>query len=313
MNDSQFLDPNQVYAQNNALIGNAQQQAQNFSNQYSGYNQQANQAQSGLKDYQATLARPENQLGNVYQTNLTGAENQFGFDPASLQKAQQALAQTNTVMANLPAAVQQSANGRGITGAQEATRYQQQAGNVQAVAAGQGNNVQALQSTLGAAQNQAGQQTGFTGQSQQIQLQALNEVFTNAQAQQAAAGQQLDYFKSLQAQGIQLNEQEQGQVAALRQAQAQAAMAAAQAQSAAAAMLSAQNQGKLINAQLAALQQGNNSTQALQNGMPNLTGYRSPNTGLLSQIEQVLTNFGKNSAGVNVNLAPLLNQIKGLF
>lgn len=292
--DSQFLDPNTVYSQAQNIIGGAQAGQAQYTPQVANYTNAANSAQGNLQQYQQSLQDPQNQLGNVYSKNLQDAQSMYGFDPMEMKKAQQALAQTNTVMSNLPQAIQQSANGRGITGAQEASRYQQAAGNVQGVLAGQGNAVNALQSTLGATQQQAQTQTGFTGQSQQLQLTSLNQVFQNAMSQQTQAQSQLQYFKTLEASGVQLNEQEQGQVAALRQAQAQAAMAAAQAQQAAAQMMNAETNKQYVQAQLSGLNGGATSNGNLMaNGQAKFAPLTtSGNPGVLQNIQAYLQGQG---------------------
>ena len=212
------MTPDQIYQQNNALQNYAQGQAGQFSNQYAQNQQQFNQAQQNLGNYQKNL--PD--LGQIYQQNLGGAEQQFGFNPQEMKNAQQALAATQTTMANLPQAVQQAANGRGLTAAQQANRYAQSAGNLNSVLAGQANNVNALNNVYANALQQAGQGTSFTQQTQQLNLGALQNLAQNAQAQEAQAAQQLDYFNSLRAQGVSLNVQEQT-------AEAQAAAAMAQA------------------------------------------------------------------------------------
>lgn len=217
------MNPSTIYGQNNSLINDATGQAANYSNQYNQNNAQYQQAQSNLSDYQKYI-QSSGDLGQAYGQNLQSAEQQFGFDPAELKNAQTALAATQTTMANLPQAVQQSANGRGLTGAQTANRLTQQGTNLQGVLAGQSNGVNALNSVYQNAQGQAGTQTGFQGQSQQMNLGALQNITANAQAQEAQAANQVQYFNSLRAQGISLNVQEQ-------QAAASAAAALAQAQS----------------------------------------------------------------------------------
>lgn len=246
------MSPQQIYQQNNALIGQYGQKAGEFGTQYSADSVQAHQANQDLANYRANMQ----DLGQAYGQNVKNVQQQYGFDPSQLKSAQQALASTQTTLANLPQAVQQSANGRMLTGAQMANRYSQTAGNIQGVLAGQGNAVNALQSTLQNSLNQAGQQTSFLGQSQQMNLGALQNVYQNAVAQQQQASALLQHYNSLQQQGVQLNVQEQ-------QAQASAAAAAAQAQQAQAAIMQATQQGRLIDAQLAGLQQPQSLQQRL--------------------------------------------------
>jgi len=231
-----YMNPQSIYQANNALSNYGQQQAQNYQGQYQGDVGQFNQAQSNLANYRQNM--PD--LGQAYSQNLQGAEQQFGFNPNELKNAQQALAATQTTMANLPQAVQQSANGRGLTGAQAANRLTQQAGTMQGVLSGQANQANALSNIYGQAQGQAGAQTGFQGQSQQLNIGALQNLASNALQQQNQAGQQMDYFNGLRAQGIALNVQEQ-------QAEASAAAAYAQAE--------AIRQQTEMMAQQAALQQ----------------------------------------------------------
>lgn len=272
------MNPNQIYSQNNALISQYGQQAAQQGQQYNTDQSSALQANQNLQNYQQNMQ----DLGQAYGQNVQSAEQQYGFNPADLKTAQQALASTQTTMANLPQAVQQSANGRMVTGAQMANRYAQTAGNVQNVLAGQGNAVNALQSTLQNSLNQAGQQTQFTGQSQQMNLGALQNLYQNYQQQQSQASALLQHYNTLQQNGVGLNVQEQ-------QAQAAAASAAAQAQSAMAAMIAANSQAGLNTAEINALKGIPGSSTVANAGSPVATP----------------------SSNGGINFGSLLNQIPG--
>src|SRR5512142_2227744 len=112
------MNPSDIYAQNNALANYGQQQAGQFGNEYEQARGQAGQAQQQLQQFQQNTPN----YGQQYGQNLQSAESQYGIDPAEIQRAQRALATTQTTMANLPQAVQQSGNARGLTGAQVANR-----------------------------------------------------------------------------------------------------------------------------------------------------------------------------------------------
>lgn len=214
--------------------GQVDQANQAYQNQIPG----VQQAQQNLQNYQQGMQDP----GQMYSQNLQKAQGQFGFDPAELKQAQQALAGTQTTMANLPQATQQQANGRMLTGAQEAGRYAQQAGNMQNVLAGQGNATNALQNVYQNTLSQANQQTGFGVQGQQMQLGALQNVFSDAANQRDSALQQLQNLQSLF--------QKQGQFNADELAQYQQANAAMQSSQAAMEQANAQ-MGQLKLAQQA--------------------------------------------------------------
>jgi hypothetical protein len=274
------MNPSSIYAQNNALANYGQQQAANYTGQYDTSRQGALQAQQNLQNFSQNA--PD--YGQQYGQNLQTAEQQYGIDPAKIQQAQRALATTQTTMANLPQAVQQSANGRGLTGAQTANRLAQQASGLQGVLAGQGNSLNALTSTLGAAQNQAGTQTGYGLQGRQLQLGTLQDIYANAADQQGKAGQQIDYFNNLRTQGLSLNVQEQ-------QAEAQAAAAYAQA-------AAVRQQTEMMAAQ--ASLQNRMATVASPSGQSVYNyGNPSPNYGFLGtlgNIDEGIVN-GMNSLG----------------
>jgi hypothetical protein len=200
----------------------------NYQNAVTGYNQaQQNtmNTQNSLSDYQKNMADPAKMYGNYLQN----AQQSYGFNPQDLLQAQKSMANTNTTIANLPQATQQQGNYYGTTAGAMANNYSQQAGNLQALLAGQGNSVNALQSILGATQNQANQQAGLGLQGQQLNVQALTAILQNALGYQNsqqnmvtnARGEQSDY-------GGYLNAQQQAK-AALLSAQAQQQSAAASA------------------------------------------------------------------------------------
>ena len=238
----------------NANLGQeqyAQGQSDQYQAQVPGQQQQTNQNLQNLTNYQQQLNQPQNQLQNVYGQQLGSYNTMYGVDPGQLQAANQILAQTQNTMAALPQAIQQGANGRMVTGAQEANRYAQAAGGVQQQLGNQTNAISALQSGIGYAQNAANQATGFAGQSQQMQLGALQNEYQDALSNLQNTQQQVQYFQTLKQQGYEVTGQ-------LENAQAALNNAAANAEAAQAAMLNAQvNQSQLVLNQQAAAQAAN--------------------------------------------------------
>jgi hypothetical protein len=289
------MNPSQIYANNNALAQYGQTQAQNYQGQANQNLADYSTAQQNLSNYRANMQDPS----QMYQGNLQQAENQFGFNPNELKNAQQALAATQTTMANLPSAVQQSANGRGLTGAQMANRLTQQAGTLNGVLAGQGNAVNALQSLYQNAQGQAAQQTQFGVQGEQMNLATLQNLVQNVQAQEDKALQQVDYFNGLRAQGYALNVQEQQAQAAAAAAAAQAEMAKAQLEQAATSRMMAQAELSAGGNTQAAAQKNPAQFNAIQN-------YQSPGTGFMQDLINFLQNQGfmKQQFGEPYNQTP---------
>jgi chromosome segregation ATPase len=274
------MQPSQIYAQNNDLANYGQQNAGVQQGAYNGYQGQTSQAIGNLQSYQQNM--PD--LGRAYGQNLQSAEQQTGFNPEALKNAQQALAATQTTMANLPQAVQQSANGRMLTGAQMANRLTQQGSNLQGVLAGQGNQANALQQGYQNAMGQANAQTGFQGQSQQLNLSALQGIASQYAAQANQANQLLQHFNKMRAQGLTLNVNEQA-------AQAQAAQAAAQAAQAQAALQQAATQRMDEEAKLAGINQQQQSLMGNKLQLPTLTannGSEGVHYGILGSIGNAL-------------------------
>lgn len=195
-------------------------------------------ANQGLSDYQKTMKNPS----DMYQTNLASTNQSIGFDPRQLAAANQQLGVTQNQMANLPQSIAQQGGGYGVTAGQMANNYGQAAGNMHTALADQGNNVNALQSTYSNALNQAGQQTQFGVQGQQMQLGALKDVAANAYSQQQAAMQNMQFLEDQYQKQGQFNSDQAKQYAAAYGAYQQA-IASANAANAAAGYSNAQTVG----------------------------------------------------------------------
>lgn len=241
-----------------------------YNNSVNAYNQAAQNtmgAQNSLSDYQKNMVDPAKMYGNYLQ----GAQQMYGFNPQDLLQAQKSMANTNTTIANLPQASQQQGNYYGTTAGAMANNYQQQAGNLQALLAGQGNAVNAYQGVLGATQNQANQQAGLGLQGQQLNVQALNDILSNALGFQNSQGNMVTNARGEQSDyGSYLNAQQQ----------ARAAIMSAQAQQQSAAASAAYNQQQAaqiaynmeLQKQYATQQQQNANGITLQGGSSSLQG-----------------------------------------
>lgn len=199
-----------------------------YNNAVNAYNQSTQgtqSAQNNLSNYQQNMTDPAKMYGDY----LHGAQQMYGFNPQDLLQAQKSMANTNTTIANLPQAAQQQGNYYGTTAGSMANNYQQQAGNLQALLAGQGNAVNAYQGVLGATQNQANQQAGLGLQGQQLNVDALKAIMQNALGfQNSQQGQVSNAQNEQSGYGNYLNAQKQAQ-ASIMAAQANQQTAAAQA------------------------------------------------------------------------------------
>lgn len=269
----------QARSQGQALQNQYNQQAAQTYGQYQQSYGNAQNAQQKLLDFTSALPN----YGDLYGKALTGAQQMYGFDPTQLLKANQALAHTNTAIANLPQAIQQQGNYYGTTAGSEAANYANLAGNLNAVQQGQANTANAFQNVLAATQQQANQQTTqqLTGQAQQ--LQGYQQFATNAVNIMQNAGQTMAQIEQLQ--------QNQGyataqQVAAYQNAYSQYVQAQAAATQASA-------QAKLLAAQTAQQQLTNQQMQAYMNSQ----AYKNyTKTGTSPQQQSVNTNAALQNA-----------------
>lgn len=203
----------------------SQGQVNNAQADYGSQEANALNANNALKQYQSTMQNPS----DMYSQNLSSAENQLGANPQQIQQAANQLAVTQNQMAFLPQSVNQQGGGYGTTAGQIANNYNQTAGNLQSVLGAQGNNLNAAQANYQNALSQAGTQTGFGVQGQQMQLGALQNIYQNAYQQQQTSLQNMQYLESAyQSQG-QWNEDEARQYAASYASYQQALAAANQA------------------------------------------------------------------------------------
>lgn len=201
----------------------------------------------------------------------------YGFNPQDLLKANQALANTNTTIANLPKAVEQQGNYYGTTAGAEAQNYANQAGNLQGVMAGQSNAANAFQSVLAATQNQANQSATLGLQGQQLKSQNYQALYQNSVSKMAAAGQTMASIEQLQQQQGNLTAQ---QVAAYRNAYSQYVSAQASSESANASMIAATAQARQTNQQVDMVNRLSSTLGKIYGGSPE--AYATALTRLLS-------------------------------
>jgi len=188
----------QAYDQGQQLQNMYNTQSTNAQNQYQQSYSGAQNAQSDLQNYTKQIANTN--YGDVYGQDLSNAQNMYGFDPKSLLTANQALAHTQTTLANLPQAIQQQGNYYGTTAGAEAGNYSNLAGNLNTVQAGQSNAVNAFQNVLAATQQQANQQTTQQLNGQQVALGGFQSAATNAAQIQQNAGAVMNNIEQLQQQ-----------------------------------------------------------------------------------------------------------------
>lgn len=229
-----------------------------YNNQTNMREAQYQQSFAGAESNQANLQNYASQLagqnyGDIYGQHLKGAQSMYGFDPTQLLKANMALANTNTTLANLPQAVQQQGNYYGTTAGQQAANYGNQAGNLNTVLAGQSNTVKAYQDLVNATQQQANQQTTQQLGGQQLALSGYQQAANNAAQIMQNAGTALNNIEQLQQQQGYLTAE---QVAAYQNAYSTYMSAQAAQTNAAAAMIQSQATAGLYGAQTAGINQG---------------------------------------------------------
>lgn len=212
-------------------------QSQQYGGQYEASRQAANTAQQNLQNYTNNMADP----GQLYGQYLQNAQQMYGFNPQDLLRANKALANTQTTIANLPQAVAQQGNYYGTTAGAQTNNYAQQAGNLNGVLQGQANAAGAFQNVLGATQQQANQQATLGYQGEQLKSQNLESLYNNALSQQTAAKDQMQYFANLYQQQGSLSAQQAAQYGAAQASYAQASQASAQAALLAEQLKEAQN------------------------------------------------------------------------
>lgn len=222
MNPSVTAQANQAAQQGQQALAQDNSNASTYQEQYGNYQNQADQANQQLKSYTNYMQNAGNPQ-NLYNQQVSQAEQDQGFDPHTLATATQNLTQSQNALNSLNQASQSSTGGYGLSGAQLGGYYASQSqplsNQVQNQNTAVGNLQQLYQNSL-----QSGQQGATLGfQGEQLTSQNLNQVYQNSQNQAAQALQQMQFYSQLaQSQG--------GMNATMAQnyAQAQQAYAAAQ-------------------------------------------------------------------------------------
>jgi hypothetical protein len=257
------------------------------------YNQDVGQAQQA---YNAQQQYQQNMQGGtqMYGEQLGKALQSTGFNPQELAQRQQALAQTQKVLGNLPQAVRQQGGGYGVTAGQMANALSQQAGSLQGQLTNQVTDVGQLQDRYNMALGQAQASTQAGQQGQQLQLTALQNSYDQASNIRDQAQQNLQFLEDqFQKQGqFNADQSRQYYVAQATMLQAQAAMKAAEG-SYAQAMSAAQQ----TNLQNAALQRN----QAYQMSPNASGGFNYTNAGQPITVQQY-------NAALGANISPMLGQ-----
>lgn len=146
--------------------------------------------------------------GTNYGTDLTAAQNMYGFNPSSLALANTNLLNTQTALNYAPQSAQQAGNYYGTTAGQTQNAYNNMAGNLNTTLGNQTNAVAQYQNLLAATQQQANQQSGLTLQSQTAQATAAESQYQNSVSQMQAAGSTMASIENLaQQQGYLTSEQ----------------------------------------------------------------------------------------------------------
>lgn len=283
------------------------QDVNNAQGAYNSDSSAATTANQNLQNYQQSMQGGT----DMYNQQLGGAESSLGFNPADLSAAQNALATTQTTIANLPKAVAQQGNYYGTTAGSEANNMSQASGNLQGLLNGQTNQVAAQGNIYNSALTQANQATQAGQQGQQMQLTALQGIYSNAADQQKTALSQLQNLQNLY--------QQQGQFNASQQAVYEQANAALETANAAMATSAAQinqlnSQAALYGSQTAGQNITNQSNQNLlnqatsvQNSQTNpiTNPYSSPGMGVLRTPGQSSTQSSSNNGSIGNILSNL--------
>lgn len=166
----------------------------------------------------------------MYGTDLTNAQNMYGFNPQQLTQANNNLTAMQNQISNLPTASNQMSNYSGATAGQVANNYSNLLGNMQPGLTNANNTVTNMLGEVGATQNQANQQATLGYQGQQLNVQALQDLVANSLQGQGLAQTQEGTTQTQQSNyGVYQNAAKQASAA---QESASASMIAAQANAA---------------------------------------------------------------------------------
>jgi hypothetical protein len=158
-----------------------------YQNNYNNFTNQASEARNNLQSFQGSMQDPLSYYNQAYQ-NLGVANTQ-----GQMNTARDAVTKTNTLLSNLPQAVQGQVNGTLTNEAQrQGILAQQQAPLTQNLAT-QNNNYGNLASQYQNLLSQAGNQASLGYQGQQQKFSTLNDLYNNSAQQQGQALQALQF------------------------------------------------------------------------------------------------------------------------
>lgn len=260
----------QAAAQGQSQLANYNSQAATSAGQYGNYQGQADAANSAVQN-QANYMAGAGSGTNLYNTALTGQEQQLGYDPAQMTAARGNLNQANGALSAYSDYANQAASKFGLNaGGFAAANSGALSGLNNNIAAQQGV-VNGLSSIYGQAQTGANQSAGLGVQGEQNTLGGLQDVYTNASNARDQAASMMNFYNNLAQQQGTLNAQQQQAYATAQQQYAAAGQAAAQA-----AFLVQQTQQQSLQNQQSQAYMNSPSYQAELNG----TGNTTPNTGV---------------------------------
>lgn len=219
----------QSAAQGNQMLASDQSQAATAQNQYGADTTAANTAQNQVNSYANYMAGAGSGT-NLYNTALTGQEQQLGYDPSQMTAARGNLNQATGALSAYSDYANQAASKFGLNaGGFAAANSGALSGLNNNIAAQQGV-VNGLSTLYGQAQTGANQSAGLGVQGEQNTLGGYQDVYNNAASQQASALSNLQFFNQLASTqgGLNASMQQsyataQAQYAAASQSMAQAA------------------------------------------------------------------------------------------
>jgi hypothetical protein len=250
------MQPN-LTAQANQAAAQGQQQLTNYNNQaasstgdYNTYKGQADAANQQVNDYSQYMAGAGSGT-NLYNTALTGQEQQLGYDPSQMTAARGNLNQSQGALSAYSDFANTGAAKFGLNAGGFAAANSGALSGINNNIAAQQGVVNGLSDIYKTAQTGANQSAGLGVQGEQNTLAGYQNVYSNAANQRDQAAQMMQFYNDLA--------QKQGGM------NAQQAQYYAQAQQAYAASSQAMAQAALLGKQATAAQQGIDQTSAYMN------------------------------------------------
>lgn len=214
-------------AQGQQMLDSANNNANDYKNQYNTYQAQADAANKQVGDYTNYMAN-EGSAGNQYHNELGSQLGQLGYDQGQMTAARGNLNQATGALSAYSDFANTAASKWGLNAGGFAAANSGALSGLNNNIASNQNVVNGLQSLYTTAQTGANQFTGQVVQGEQNTLAGYQQSFSNATNLRDSAAQQMQFWSNYAQQQGQLNAQEQQAYANSKQLYAAAQQAMAQ-------------------------------------------------------------------------------------